>query len=661
VCTTDRYRTSGSNKLEACAVATAVIPTGQPIPALSGIFLTLTRDEEEALKDADKDWSVLISGRKGNAAGLFLGPGRFVNHDCNANTRFQTCEGREQRVGFVSTREIKVGEEITTFYGRDYFGEGNELCLCKTCEDKGQGGFSMNGTVREERKIDGRLLRNKKIIYTVNEQGDLPTPPATIDDSATSTPLPSLPPTESNSTPKPRDAGNGVTTIRIACTVCQEPFSHDDPWYAPIACSRCRRHAAIYDLRYPHRTVPPGKNPKEYRLDIHDAKRYVMLKDSKKKVIASDEIIDLRPFLVQQLRDSSSPEPRSATTTPRKRRQSEISENPSPKRRAVHERRDTRERKTSEPRSSSVLSQRKTPEPKLSAYEEMQRLIADASSQVSLPRSRRPRQSISMEQPAARETKSGSSGISNLESPVRKPYQQRTLEHASPILGDPPKPKVAAYDEWQKLLKNAEKEGEAGTGRSRREKRPRPSSATPEIPPSPKKRITKPSNHSSKPTEISKPHPMKGNEEEVPVAEDVNPMETSIKSSKQNNYDTIQELVKNAEAEATSQPDSSTKTRRNLRTIESIELVKVKSEVEAVQARYIQSAAITQPPLLKSEPIPVPMEEPRKEEKLRPANTRRKSQGLKHAESEFLEENRLFMFAILATEGVLNSNQSRSL
>jgi hypothetical protein len=92
VSTTDRYRSSGTEKLEACALATTAIRNGTTIPALTGIFLTLTRDEEDRLKDADKDWSVLISGRKGNAAGLFLGPGRFVNHDCAANTRFQTSE-----------------------------------------------------------------------------------------------------------------------------------------------------------------------------------------------------------------------------------------------------------------------------------------------------------------------------------------------------------------------------------------------------------------------------------------------------------------------------------------------------------------------------------------------------------------------------------------
>jgi hypothetical protein len=236
VSTTDRYRKPGLNKVEACALATTTIRAGETIPALSGIFLTLTRDEEERLKEQDKDWSVLISGRKGNAAGLFLGPGRFVNHDCEANTQFKNFEGREQRVGFVATRDILRGEEITTFYGRDYFGEENELCLCKTCELRGKGAYSSSGRVKEERKVDGLLLRNKKIVLTGND-GDLPTPPATIDDPAISTPLASNPgPPESvpgieEITNQEALQSEGLGMIRVACTVCKEAFSHYDPWY----------------------------------------------------------------------------------------------------------------------------------------------------------------------------------------------------------------------------------------------------------------------------------------------------------------------------------------------------------------------------------------------------------------------------------------------
>ncbi|WVF70587.1 hypothetical protein IAT40_005379 [Kwoniella sp. CBS 6097] len=94
-----------------------------------------------------RDFSIVWSGLK-RCYQLFLGPARFLNHDCNPNVELLR---QGKHVTFRVTKPIRIGEELTTFYGENYFGRGNIECLCLTCEQAGKGGFTPVSTSTSHR------------------------------------------------------------------------------------------------------------------------------------------------------------------------------------------------------------------------------------------------------------------------------------------------------------------------------------------------------------------------------------------------------------------------------------------------------------------------------------------------------------------------------
>ncbi|KAJ2557993.1 histone lysine methyltransferase Set9 [Coemansia sp. RSA 1933] len=253
---TERYR-AVTGTSEAKVVATKRYTLGMVISLCSGSVALLNEREIQRMEREQVDFSVMWWKKKKSMC-LFLGPARFVNHDCDSNCQF-TALGSDA-ICFQALRTIEPGDEITTHYGSDYFGPANCECLCATCEKYGRGWYASRlpdnhlspAETDTESQASGdpardpsaKMRTRNKGLRSVTPRGCLPRSRNVADPDGTPLCANCSEPSDALLMPPPPATPDSAEETPI--------IAHKQR----VLCRRCTRHEYLFSCAWPERPQP---------------------------------------------------------------------------------------------------------------------------------------------------------------------------------------------------------------------------------------------------------------------------------------------------------------------------------------------------------------------------------------------------------------------
>ena len=97
-----------------------------PVKVLSSVLCYVEKIPKEALSSF-KDIFIFRKTESCSFDRVMLGTTRFANHSCNPNCRYTLKEVNSRRcIQLEVLKNISKNDEITVFYGPNFFGDGNQ-------------------------------------------------------------------------------------------------------------------------------------------------------------------------------------------------------------------------------------------------------------------------------------------------------------------------------------------------------------------------------------------------------------------------------------------------------------------------------------------------------------------------------------------------------